>query len=452
MSSGEWPIESDPMSEFAIRAEGLGKKFRLGESERYKALRDTLTRAAAAPIRALARLASGRTPFPRPDREEFWALSDVCFDIAPGDVVGLIGRNGAGKSTLLKILARIIEPTNGRAFLRGRVGSLLEIGTGFHPELTGRENVYLNGAILGMGRRDMRGKFDEIVAFAELEQFIDTPVKRYSTGMHMRLAFAVAAQLEPEILLVDEVLAVGDSSFQKKCIGRMGEVGRDGRAIVFVSHSMTAITRLCPRAILLDRGRVTADGPAAEVTAAYLRSDLGTTAQRMWLDPATAPGDRVVRLRSVSVIADDDVPSATVDIRRPMMLEMTYDVLQPGYIPIPNFHLYNEEGICVFVTGDNDPEWRRRRKPVGRYVSRVTVPGNFLSEGTLIVDAAISTMDPAMVHAHEREAVAFQVVDSIDGDSARGDYGGSVPGVVRPRLDWHTVVEIEASTAVEGRA
>ena len=440
------------MSEFAIRAEGLGKKFRLGERERYKALRDTLTWAAAAPFRALSRLVSGQSPFRRPEREEFWALTDVGFEIAQGEVVGLIGRNGAGKSTLLKILSRIVEPTTGRASFRGRVGSLLEVGTGFHPELTGRENIYLNGAILGMGRREVQRKFDEIVGFAEVEQFIDTPVKQYSSGMYMRLAFAVAAQLEPEILLVDEVLAVGDSSFQKKCIGKMGEVGREGRTVVFVSHSMTAITRLCPRVILLDRGRVIADGPAAEVTAAYLQSDLGTMAHRTWPDPTTAPGDRVVRLRSVSVIADDGASSATVDIRRPVVLEMAYDVLQPGYAPIPNFHLYNEEGICVFVTADTDPKWRRRQKPVGRYVSRVTVPGNFLSEGTLIVDAAISTMDPVTVHAHEREAVAFQVIDSIDGDSMRGDYGGSMPGAVRPRLDWQTIVENEPSTAVGGQA
>jgi lipopolysaccharide transport system ATP-binding protein len=431
------------MSEFAIRAEGLGKKFRLGERERYKALRDTLTRAAAAPFRILSRLASGQSPFRRTEREEFWALTDVCFELAPGEVVGLIGRNGAGKSTLLKILSCIMEPTTGRALLRGRVGSLLEVGTGFHPELTGRENIYLNGAILGMRRREVQRKFDEIVGFAEVEQFIDTPVKQYSSGMYMRLAFAVAAQLEPEILLVDEVLAVGDSSFQKKCIGRMGEVGREGRTVVFVSHSMTAITRLCPRAILLDRGRVRADGPAAEVTTAYLRSDLGTMAHRIWPDPATAPGDRVVRLRSVSVIADDGASRATVDIRLPVVLEMAYDVLQPGYVPIPNFHLYNEEGVCAFVTADTDPEWRRRPKPVGRYVSRVTIPGNFLSEGTLIVDAAISTMDPATVHAHEREAVAFQVIESIDGDSMRGDYGGAIPGVVRPHLRWQTVAEEE---------
>ena len=429
------------MSEFAIRVEGLRKKFQLGERERYLALRDTLTRAAAAPFRALSRLASGQPLIHRTEREDFWALKDVGFEIAPGEVVGLIGRNGAGKSTLLKILSRIIEPTAGRALLRGRVGSLLEVGTGFHPELTGRENIFLNGAILGMRRLEVRRKFEEIVSFAEVEKFIDTPVKQYSTGMYMRLAFSVAAQLEPEILLVDEVLAVGDTSFQKKCIGKMGEVGREGRTVVFVSHSMTAITRLCERAILLDRGRVIADGPASEVTASYLQSDLGTMAHRTWPESAAAPGDQVVRMRSVSVISDDGTYSATVDIRRPVILEMAYDVLQNGYVPVPNFHLYNEEGICVFVTGDTDPEWRRRPKPVGSYISRAIIPGNFLSEGTLIVDAAISTLDPAAVHAHEREAVAFQVIDSIEGDSMRGDYGGSIPGVVRPHLHWQTVSE-----------
>jgi homopolymeric O-antigen transport system ATP-binding protein len=434
----------------AIRTESIGKKFRLGERPRYLALRDTLTRAAAAPLRALSRLVSGQPLLGRSGREDFWALSDVSFEIAPGEVVGLIGRNGAGKSTLLKILSRIIEPTTGRAWLRGRVGSLLEVGTGFHPELTGRENIFLNGAILGMKRQEVRRKFDDIVAFAEVEQFIDTPVKQYSSGMYMRLAFSVAAQLEPEILLVDEVLAVGDSSFQKKCLGRMGEVGREGRTVVFVSHSMTAITRLCPRAILLDCGRVIADGPAGEVTAAYLRSDLGTMAHRVWPEPATAPGDRVVRLRSVSVIADDGAPRETMDIRQPVILEMAYEVLRPGYTPIPNFHLFNEEGICVFVTADSDPDWQRRPKSAGRYVSRVTVPGNFLSEGTLVVDAAISTMDPATVHVHEREAVAFQVIDSIDGDSMRGEFGGTVPGVVRPRLDWHTAAVGEPGTATGG--
>jgi lipopolysaccharide transport system ATP-binding protein len=210
---------------------------------------------------------------------------------------------------------------------------------------------------------------------------------------------------------------------------------------------MTAITRLCPRAILLGQGRVLADGPAPEVTAAYLQSDLGTMAHRTWPNPALAPGDPVVRLRSVSVVAPDNSYSATVDIRRPVIIEMAYDVLRSGYAPMPNFHLFNEEGICVFVTGDTDPRWRRQPKPAGYYVSRVTIPGNFLSEGTLIVNAAISSVDPTTVHVHEREAVAFQVIDSIEGDSLRGDYGGVVPGVVRPRLDWRTSLQDEPAKA-----
>ena len=440
------------MSKFAIRAEGLGKKFRLGERERYKALRDTLTWAAAAPFRALPRLVSGQSPFRRPQREEFGALTDVCFEIAQGEVVGLIGRNGAGKSTLLKILSRIVEPTTGRALFRGRVGSLLEVGAGFHPELTGRENIYLNGAILGMERREVQRKFDEIVGFAEVEQFIDTPVKQYSSGMYMRLAFAVAAQLEPEILLVDEVLAVGDSNFQKKCIGRMGEVGREGRMDGRVPltqhdcHHPALPAGNPPQSRPRDRRR--AGGRGHRRLAAVRPRHY--VAHRTWPDPATAPGDRVVRFRSVSVIAHDGVSRAAVDIRYPAVLEMVYDELQPDHVPVPNLQLYNEESICVFINGDTDPEWHRQSKQVGRHVSRVTMPGNFLSEGTLILDAAISTLDPVTVHVYEPEAIAFQVIDGIDGDSLRSDYGAAVPGVVRPHLQWRTVTETGPTPPAEG--
>lgn len=437
------------MSNFAITVDGLGKKYCLGETERYKALRDTLTNAATAPFRALSRLAKGDLANHGAETKDFWALRNIAFEITQGEAVGLIGRNGAGKTTLLKILARITDPTEGYALLRGRVASLLEVGTGFHPELTGRENVYLSGAIMGISRRAMREKFDEIVDFAGVEKFIDTPVKRYSSGMRVRLAFAVAAQLDSEILLIDEVLAVGDTSFQKKCLGRMDEVGREGRTVVFVSHSMTTVTRLCSRVILLEHGRLVADGSSSEVTALYLRSDLGTTANRVWTDPATASGDDIARLRRVSVLAEGTTPSETIDIRRPVVLEMAYEVLQSGHMPVPNFHLFNEEGICVFVTADTDPMWRHRPKPVGDYVSRVTIPGNFLSEGTLVINAALSTLDPVTVHAHEREAVAFQVVDSIEGDSLRGDYGGAFPGVVRPHLCWKTVTEEKPAPSEE---
>lgn len=257
------------MSETVIHVEGLGKRYRVGERVRYLALRDVLARALAAPFRR-----NGR----RRSIDYLWALHDVCFDVQQGEVVGLIGRNGAGKTTLLKILSRITRPTEGFAEIHGRVGSLLEVGTGFHPELTGRENVYLSGAILGMSKREIGQKYDAIVDFAGVERFIDTPLKHFSTGMQMRLAFAVAAHLEPEILLVDEVLAVGDLEFQKKCLGKMQEVSRSGRTIVFVSHQINQIRRLCEHVLWIDAGQIRQSGPTGDVIAAYETSQVGAAA------------------------------------------------------------------------------------------------------------------------------------------------------------------------------
>jgi lipopolysaccharide transport system ATP-binding protein len=423
------------MESTAIRCKRLGKQYQIGGREVYKALRDKLADALSAPLRHLrGAFSAGKSPARRDNL--IWALRDASFDIQHGEAVGIIGRNGAGKSTLLKILSRITEPTAGSVEIHGRTGSLLEVGTGFHAELTGRENIYFNGSLLGMKRTEIRSKFDEIVDFAEMDKFIDTPVKHYSSGMYMRLAFAVAAHLEPEILMVDEVLAVGDASFQKKCLNKMQQVGDEGRTVLFVSHNMPAITRLCRRAILLDGGRIVSDGPSHEVAGAYLRSDHGTTAMRSWPDPATAPGNDVVRMRSVRVITEDGKTSANIDIRKPVGIEMSYEVTRPGYILVPNYNFYNQEGIHIFITNDQDPAWRRCPRPPGQYVSTAWVPGNFFSEGTLIVGAAISTLDPVIVHCHERDAVAFQVVDSLDGDSARGDYGGTMPGVIRPLLRW----------------
>jgi len=255
-------------SDLAISVSGLGKRYRIGKRERYRTLRDTLTETLTAPFRRIRAALSGAAD--RTTENTIWAVRDVSFEIKSGEVVGVIGRNGAGKSTLLKVLSRITEPTEGRADLYGRIGSLLEVGTGFHPELTGRENVYLNGAILGMRRPEIAGKFDEIVAFAELDRFIDTPVKHYSSGMYMRLAFAVAAHLEPEILLVDEVLAVGDVAFQKKCLGKMQHVAKQGRTVMFVSHNMGAVRSLCNRAIWIDRGRIRCDGDQDTAICRYL--------------------------------------------------------------------------------------------------------------------------------------------------------------------------------------
>jgi lipopolysaccharide transport system ATP-binding protein len=358
--------------------------------------------------------------------------------VRSGEVVGLIGRNGAGKTTLLKILSRITAPTLGRAEISGRVGSLLEVGTGFHPELTGRENIFLNGAILGMRRAEIIRKFDQIVDFAEIERFIDTPVKHYSSGMYVRLAFAVAAHLEPEILLVDEVLAVGDIRFQRKCFEKVGEYGAEGRTVIFVSHSMSAITRLCQRTLLIDEGRIVADGLSHEIVGVYMNSDLGTSAARQWTNLDTAPGDHVVRLRSVSVLSSAGVMQSAADIRKPVLLEMQYTVLEPGIVLTPLFRLTDSSSIDLFTTTDTDPEWRQEPRPVGDYVSRVEIPGNFLAEGHFSVLVAINTISPTSKRLVEKDAVSFQVFDSRDGDTARGDWGGEFPGVVRPLLEWTT--------------
>ncbi len=372
------------------------------------------------------------------DTDVIWALHDVSFEIKQGEVVGIIGRNGAGKSTLLKIISRITAPTSGFIELRGRVSSLLEVGTGFHPELTGRENIYLNGTILGMKKTEIDSKFDEIVEFSGVEKFLDTPVKRYSSGMRVRLAFSVAAHLEPEVLVIDEVLAVGDADFQKKCLNKMKEVGSHGRTVLFVSHNMPAVTRLCDRVILLQDGGVYRDGPSHKVVSAYLHSGYGTMAEREWVDPAKAPSSDIARLFAVRIKTEDGKISDAMDIRQEVRLEMEYDVLSSDFVLLPNFHLINEDGVEVCCLVDLDSEWRKRRRPAGRYITTARIPGNLLSEGTLFVRANLCTLDPLEIQFDMPDAVAFQVIDSLDGDSARGDYAGPFPGVVRPMTNWST--------------
>ena len=374
----------------------------------------------------------------------FLALDNVSFEVKKGEVLGIIGRNGAGKSTLLKVLSQVTSPSAGQIKIRGRIASLLEVGTGFHPELTGRENVFLNGAILGMTKAEVRRKFDAIVAFAEIEQFIDTPVKRYSSGMYVRLAFAVAAHLEPEILILDEVLAVGDASFQKKCLGKMGEVSSHGRTIIFVSHNSAAVARLCDRCVYLEAGRVIQYGSTGEVMSAYLRSELKASASREW-EPADAPGNEIVRLFAVRARTTQGNTSEAFDIRQPIGIDVVFDVLQAGQILAPNIHVYNEAGVNVFVAIDQDPIWRTRSRPAGRYTSTAWIPPNFCAEGYLTVGAAVTTFANMKVHFDERDVVAFQVIDSTEGDSSRGEYTGTLPGVVRPLLKWETAYEPEPS-------
>lgn len=424
-------------SESAIRTVGLGKEYAIGPRERYKALRDVVTDAIRAPF---AR-GSPRT------RETIWALKDVSFELIQGDVFGVIGRNGAGKSTLLKLLSRITEPTEGFAEVHGRVGSLLEVGTGFHAELTGRENIFLNGAILGMSRREIARKFDEIVAFAEVEKFIDTAVKHYSSGMYVRLAFAVAAHLEPEILIVDEVLAVGDHEFQKKCLGKMGEVGRSGRTVLLVSHNMPSVLNLCTRAILLQRGRVISDGRATEVVNTYISSVKSAEGGIEWNDIENAPGNEVARLRSVRIYqSDDPAPTADVDIAKDVRVELTYWNLKHGEMLYSAIWLRDHMGTVV-LSSTNHPsislipdEWVDRPRPTGLYQSTVTIPGNFLNEGMYSITAIVGRgVDQTQVL--EDYAVSFHVHDSGE---MRKEFLNTWIGTVRPRLAWRTDAVLEA--------
>jgi lipopolysaccharide transport system ATP-binding protein len=428
------------MSAIAIRAEGLCKHFHIGALIRYKTFGEVAADAVRAPFRRLRKIASGQAGGASDLNETIWALRDVEFEIAHGEVVGIIGRNGAGKSTLLKILSQITEPTTGFADVRGQVASLLEVGTGFHMELTGRENIYLNGSILGMRKAEIDRKFDEIVAFAEIEKFLDTPVKHYSSGMQTRLGFAVAAHLDSEILLVDEVLAVGDTNFQKKCLNKMHDVSQQGRTVVFISHNMSAVIRLCPRAILLDHGRVVCDGPSQEVASKYLNSESECTAVREWKDVERAPGNDVARLLAVRVRGEDGDLQETFDIRSSVAVESEYEILKGGHILVPFHHVSNREGIQLFSALDLDPEWRRRRRPPGHYVTTVLIPGNFLNDGLHLVASGIATIDPDRILCFERDVVAFHVLDSPGGDTARGDWQRRLFGAVRPALQWTTSV------------
>lgn len=415
-------------SRTAVVVEGLGKRYQLGATaggrSSYRSLRDDV----AGVFRRRAQRPS--------EAREIWALRNVSFEIGPGERVGVIGRNGAGKSTLLKLLSRITSPTEGRAEIRGRVGSLLEVGTGFHPELSGRDNISLAAAILGMHRAEVDSKLDQIVEFAGVERFLDTPVKRYSSGMYLRLAFAVAAHLEPEILMVDEVLAVGDADFQKKCLGRMQEIGETGRTVVFVSHSMPSVLRLCDRVILFDQGGVLADGSPRDVIRKYLESGLGSSAEREWSDPALAPGDAAAQLRRVSVTQGGEV-TEEIDIALPIELEVEYWQSVGSLRPFVNLHVTNEDGVLLFVTADSaNRQWSQSERAIGLVRERCVIPAHFLAEGRHFVLAAISSLNPTVVHAMEADAVSFQVIDKTSGEGARGDWSGDLPGAVRPLLKW----------------
>ena len=434
------------MARYAIKVENLSKKYRIehGARPQYKTLRDSLSELALKPFRKVGGNKNGlfaAQSDPRFDSQGklLWALREVSFEVKPGEVVGVIGANGAGKSTLLKVLTRITYPTHGKVDLFGRVGSLLEVGTGFHKELTGRENVYLNGAILGMRKAEIEKKFEEIVEFSEMEKFIDTPVKFYSSGMGVRLAFAVAAHLEPEILLIDEVLAVGDANFQRKCLNKMEDVGRQGRTIVFISHHMPSITRLCERAILMQEGRIKMDAPTFEVVGCYMSNSLGTKPEQTWPVLSKAPGDETIRLTAVRVISSDGKVRDHFDIREPVGIQLEYIVLEGGYEISPGFSLHNEEGQWLFSSLDTDPNWSRKVRSCGHYLSEAWIPGNLLAEGTMFVGPTIRSNPKDILFVYERDAVAFQITETPGEQiTARMDYSHHLPGLMRPMLKWET--------------
>jgi lipopolysaccharide transport system ATP-binding protein len=413
------------MSRPVIEVSAVSKHYVIQHESRHDNLRDTLHHTA----RKLWRRVRWGTGF---ETEEFWALRDISFSVQPGEVVGIIGRNGAGKSTLLKILSRITEPTSGRIALRGRVASLLEVGTGFHPDLTGRENIFLNGAILGMQRKEITRKFDEIVAFAEVERFLDTPVKRYSSGMYVRLAFAVAAHLEPEILIVDEVLAVGDAQFQKKCLGKLEEVAHQGgRTVLFVSHNLATISRLCSSAILLRQGQVAMRGTAMEAVARYLVSD---DAQSTVFTPARPGSDAVSLLRAELVTGR---PDAAISPGQAGVLVLRYQIHQRTENLRVGFRLQGQDGTVVLTSANTDTV--AGAAPVspagpGTYETRCTIPAHWLNRGQYYFTLAADVQNQ-QVHFFYENALALNVDPALDNQPTLVD--GRV-GLLAPQLPWET--------------
>jgi lipopolysaccharide transport system ATP-binding protein len=417
------------MGNVAISVRDAGKQYRIGgKRERHETFRAALTAAMTSPLRRLARI--GKTV---PDEQIFWALRNVSFELSPGEVLGIIGRNGAGKSTLLKLLSRITEPTEGRIEVHGRLGALLEVGTGFHPELTGRENIYLNGTILGMKRREVTRRFDQIVDFSGIEKFLDTPVKRYSSGMYVRLAFAVAAHLEPEILVVDEVLAVGDAGFQKKCLGKMSEVAGAGRTVIFVSHNMPAVKSLCHRVILISQGGIERDGPAVEVVQHYL-DDAAQRSSKIWPENER-PGNHSSKLTAVRLLNSAGAEISSIHLSEDLLVEIGYEIIEPGAGAGFSLMLFDAEGQELFASLSNrEPRYYGQALQTGHYKTTCRIPADLLNSGKFyfsLVGFAAHWTDPFTVP----QVVSFEAID--DG-RLRGDYYGGYGGSFRPKLDWRT--------------
>jgi lipopolysaccharide transport system ATP-binding protein len=417
---------SEARSSLAIACAGIGKRYRIGRRQAYRTLRETVADLATAPVRWLrpgGRAGAGG--------DELWAVRDLSLEVRQGEVLGVIGRNGSGKSTLLKILSRITKPTEGRAQIWGRVGTLLEVGAGFHPELTGRENIFLNGAILGMKRHEIARRFDEIVEFAECGRMLDTAMKHYSSGMYVRLAFAVAAHLDTEILLVDEVLAVGDAGFQKKCLGKIGDAAHEGRTVLFVSHNLLAVDSLCTRAICLHEGRVVLEGAPGAVTSRYLQNWLPAFTAVVHDDMATAPGNDFLRLRGARVRAQDGTSQQQLTVRTPLVVEFDYWKMAAHTGLDLAAEVFNEHGVNVFTAAKlGEPP-----APAGLLRSSFVVPGDLMNNGTYRIRLTVLLNGIEQV-AQWEDLIGFEVHDAAS--ELRGDYHDEWPGAVRPHLEWTT--------------
>ncbi len=424
------------MTNTAISIENLHKKYLLkhASNKGYGSLRDEISNVAQNILDKIRHPLASKQNFI--NIEEFWALNGIDLEIKEGEKLGIIGKNGAGKSTLLKIISRIAEPTKGRISITGRVSSLLEVGTGFHPELSGRENIFLNGAILGMSKKEIRQRFDEIVDFAEVEKFLDTPVKHYSSGMYVRLAFAVASSLDPEILIIDEVLAVGDAKFQKKCLSKMGEASKSGKTILFVSHSMSTIASLCDRAVLLSNGKVVADCAPSEAIMQYYGN--GGMSPGLVDYQSKGPGDELVRLISAKVHAMNDDGSLTNDffVNQDLVVEMTFEILKNSETKfVPNFNFHTSDGVCAFFVHDT----QKRDYKQGVYVSKCHIPANLLNATTYFIGVAVSSYYPSVrAHFHDQNSLSFNVSDPMDSVPTRPETNIAIPGAIRPNLQWST--------------
>ena len=417
------------MSDLALRTLGLGKMYHIGaQRQQYYTLRDTLAKAARRPIERI------RHPGAATDKsEELWALRDIDLEVKQGEVLGIIGRNGAGKSTLLKVLSRITEPTEGRVEIRGRVASLLEVGTGFHAELTGRENIRLNGAILGMSRFEIKRRFDEIVDFSGVERFLDTPVKHYSSGMYVRLAFAVAAHLDPEVLIVDEVLSVGDGEFQKKCLGKMKDLAGGGRTVLLVSHNMQAVRGLCDSAIEIGAGQVINSGEARAVVADYVTQQADAVAAATWA-PGTGPGDDDLRLVRVEVLGPNGEVANHVNTDAPLDLRFEFDLGRIDSALCFGFDLVSDDGTVVLRSYQTDTapkEWPRLH--LGRNSLECTIPARLLNDGTYLVMPRVSIHNVRWI-VNGDSVVSFEVAR----DGGASPLVGGRPGTIAPILQWHT--------------